>query len=307
MFGLGTQELFILVWIALLSVPSIIAALFHNKFFQKNNPKLMPYRWGYFQAWSSIFTSIVLLIIGILTLDDHDGGGIFLILVAIAFALTGIGVIWRTKWGWALLCLMSISTVIAFVIDVLYAKNRWKEFSSSQKEKGPKSDDSPKGVFWVGGTSGEGKGPFSYKEIESQIVSGGISRATLVWKEGMADWLPASETELKSYFFVEPPPLPVQKKTLPPPLPDSMPMAKSKDDYKDKDIDKEVSIKTYPSGLIVHIDERKIFGTTPLIARLSLGPHLIQLFDDANFIHAENFSYENQKEIVFDVTKQTSY
>ena len=45
--------------------------------------------------------------------------------------------------------------------------------------------------------------------LASQVKSGGLTRSTLVWKQGMAGWAAAdSVPELQSLFAAVPPPLP---------------------------------------------------------------------------------------------------
>ena len=52
-------------------------------------------------------------------------------------------------------------------------------------------------------------GPFSLAELQRQAQAGQITRATLVWKEGMAQWANAGEVaELAALFANVPPPLP---------------------------------------------------------------------------------------------------
>jgi membrane protease subunit (stomatin/prohibitin family) len=57
--------------------------------------------------------------------------------------------------------------------------------------------------------NGQPSGPFDVAAIEAKIRDGSVTRATLVWKPGMAQWA-AAETvdELKPLFAAAPPPLP---------------------------------------------------------------------------------------------------
>ena len=50
--------------------------------------------------------------------------------------------------------------------------------------------------MWHYAVGAERKGPVGQAEIEELLKSGSIDRGTLVWREGMANWLPASQTEL---------------------------------------------------------------------------------------------------------------
>jgi membrane protease subunit (stomatin/prohibitin family) len=52
-------------------------------------------------------------------------------------------------------------------------------------------------------------GPFDIPSLQSKIMSGDITRQSLVWKPGMAQWTPADQIdEFKSLFSSMPPPLP---------------------------------------------------------------------------------------------------
>jgi membrane protease subunit (stomatin/prohibitin family) len=59
--------------------------------------------------------------------------------------------------------------------------------------------------------NGQPAGPFELPLIAQKIAAGEITRATLVWKPGMANWTPAgSVTELEPLLGEQPPPLPPQ-------------------------------------------------------------------------------------------------
>ena len=49
----------------------------------------------------------------------------------------------------------------------------------------------------------EQKGPISPEEL----ISNGVTKNTLVWKNGMAQWLPAGEVHELAKLFTKPPPL----------------------------------------------------------------------------------------------------
>jgi hypothetical protein len=63
---------------------------------------------------------------------------------------------------------------------------------------------------WHYAIDGERKGPVSRLEIAALIGSGIVTQETSVWSEGMTDWNPAAQTELKSEF--------PSAKNMPPPL-----------------------------------------------------------------------------------------
>src|SRR5262249_256207 len=59
------------------------------------------------------------------------------------------------------------------------------------------------------GVAGKQQGPFDIATLQTKIGQGAFTRATLVWKQGMAGWV-AAETvpELQPLFAAAPPPLP---------------------------------------------------------------------------------------------------
>jgi len=61
------------------------------------------------------------------------------------------------------------------------------------------------------------RGSFSLEEMESLANQGDINENTLVWKKGMKEWQPLSQTELNDILPEDvPPPIP---RELPPPFP----------------------------------------------------------------------------------------
>lgn len=68
----------------------------------------------------------------------------------------------------------------------------------------------PAGVRFHIALDGKSAGPFDMDELRGHVKSGRLTRSTLVWKSGMANWVPAeSVPELKVLFADEPPPLPI--------------------------------------------------------------------------------------------------
>jgi membrane protease subunit (stomatin/prohibitin family) len=64
---------------------------------------------------------------------------------------------------------------------------------------------------WYVGVGGQQQGPFDLNALASQVASGGLTRDTLVWKNGMAAWTAAGQVpELSGAFAAVPPPLPPQ-------------------------------------------------------------------------------------------------
>ncbi len=54
-------------------------------------------------------------------------------------------------------------------------------------------------------------GPFGTDALQPYLQNGQLTRETLVWAQGMAQWIPAGQVpELASLFASTPPPLPPQ-------------------------------------------------------------------------------------------------
>jgi membrane protease subunit (stomatin/prohibitin family) len=62
---------------------------------------------------------------------------------------------------------------------------------------------------WYVGVDGSQHGPFDLGTVTGQVGAGAISRATLVWRSGMAQWAQAADVpELAHLFADTPPPMP---------------------------------------------------------------------------------------------------
>jgi hypothetical protein len=69
----------------------------------------------------------------------------------------------------------------------------------------------PGAVQFYAAVDGKQAGPFDLAALQAHISEGKISRETLVWKQGMANWAAASTVgELQNLFAAVPPPLPPQ-------------------------------------------------------------------------------------------------
>jgi membrane protease subunit (stomatin/prohibitin family) len=56
--------------------------------------------------------------------------------------------------------------------------------------------------------NGQAQGPYDKTALQSMIQNGTLTRDTLVWKQGMAEWLAAAQTPELAALFSAPPPLP---------------------------------------------------------------------------------------------------
>jgi hypothetical protein len=69
-------------------------------------------------------------------------------------------------------------------------------------------------AFWVArirssAVNGQPAGPFDVPAIQQKVAAGAVTRSTLVWRAGMAQWAAADTVpELQALFANVPPPLP---------------------------------------------------------------------------------------------------
>ncbi len=62
---------------------------------------------------------------------------------------------------------------------------------------------------WYAGIGGVQAGPFDLATLSAKVRDGSLTKATLVWKQGLPGWVPAETVpELQSLFAQLPPPLP---------------------------------------------------------------------------------------------------
>jgi hypothetical protein len=67
----------------------------------------------------------------------------------------------------------------------------------------------PGAVMFHAAINGAQAGPFGLDALAAKVKEGAISRETLVWKPGMANWTAAGQVaELQAVFAAAPPPLP---------------------------------------------------------------------------------------------------
>ncbi len=64
---------------------------------------------------------------------------------------------------------------------------------------------------WFVGAGGQQQGPFGPEQLQGMAAQGALTRETLVWSEGMAQWTAAGQVpQLAGLFSAAPPPLPPQ-------------------------------------------------------------------------------------------------
>ena len=62
---------------------------------------------------------------------------------------------------------------------------------------------------WYVARDGQRSGPLSVEQLREQIASGAVAQGTMIWKQGMSDWVAAGQVvELTASFAATPPPPP---------------------------------------------------------------------------------------------------
>ncbi len=73
---------------------------------------------------------------------------------------------------------------------------------------GPGVPPPPMPQYYVA-KGGQQMGPFTYEQLQQLVSAGQLTPQTYVWKQGLANWLPASQVpELSQLFSATPPPPP---------------------------------------------------------------------------------------------------
>jgi hypothetical protein len=80
----------------------------------------------------------------------------------------------------------------------------------NQNQQGPPPVPGGPVQFFVA-INGQQQGPYSIETLQQMIKAGSLKADSLLWKQGMANWLKASDiAEVKDLFGAVPPPLPPQ-------------------------------------------------------------------------------------------------
>jgi hypothetical protein len=67
----------------------------------------------------------------------------------------------------------------------------------------------PSAVTYFVAVEGKQTGPYDMQTLASQAVAGRLTQQTLVWTQGMAQWVPAGQVPALAGLFTNvPPPLP---------------------------------------------------------------------------------------------------
>jgi membrane protease subunit (stomatin/prohibitin family) len=85
-------------------------------------------------------------------------------------------------------------------------QNQQNQNQQNQKQSPPPI---PGASSYFIAVDGQQQGPFTMNQIRELIAQGKCSRDSLVWKEGLTDWVKAGDTaDIKGLFGAAPPPLP---------------------------------------------------------------------------------------------------
>lgn len=83
--------------------------------------------------------------------------------------------------------------------------------NQSQQQTGPPPLPNQQPVEFYAAINNQQAGPFNLAALTQMVKQNQITRETLVWKQGMANWTPAGQvSEISSIFAQVPPPLPPQ-------------------------------------------------------------------------------------------------
>jgi membrane protease subunit (stomatin/prohibitin family) len=84
---------------------------------------------------------------------------------------------------------------------------------NQQQQQGP--PPMPQGATFFAVVNGQQAGPFDVNVLRQMVTAGSLTKETMVWKQGMPNWMAAGQVqELFSIFGATPPPVPP-----PPPVP----------------------------------------------------------------------------------------
>jgi membrane protease subunit (stomatin/prohibitin family) len=95
----------------------------------------------------------------------------------------------------------------------MYAQNQFNPQTGMQNQQNTPPPPPPVSQYFVA-VNGAQQGPYDDNTFRAMIQNGTVKKETVIWKNGMAGWLPAGQVpELAAFFNSTPPPMP------PPPPP----------------------------------------------------------------------------------------
>ncbi|PLW99349.1 MAG: antifreeze protein [Marinilabiliales bacterium] len=101
------------------------------------------------------------------------------------------------------------------MMDGMNPQNQQQQQGQQQQQAGGAPPPIPGQVKFYLAVNGQQQGPYDIPALKQMVQSGQLTKDTLVWKEGMANWIAAGQVqEMSQVFGAVPPPVPP-----PPPTP----------------------------------------------------------------------------------------
>lgn len=109
---------------------------------------------------------------------------------------------------------MGMGMGFAMAGNMMNAMNQGMNPNQQQQQQGP--PPMPQAISFFAVVNGAQAGPFDLNVLKQMAGMGTFTKQTLIWKQGMANWIPAEQVpEMGQVFGAAPPPLP----PTPPPTP----------------------------------------------------------------------------------------
>jgi hypothetical protein len=180
--------------------------------FKARLPHTRPYKWGFYMGWMGILCAPIALLLLSLTVmhgEDADIFGVFVMGVwFLAHSVCGFFIVRRKQWAWVVGTILLLNP-IAWIINGIYARNRWKEFAEEAGDfplpsvphpdattpaVPPSLPTSAPGneVFFVA-IRGQRQGPYTLGQLRTMWSSGQAPADTQYWQNGMTTWYPLIE------------------------------------------------------------------------------------------------------------------
>ena len=136
-------------WLALnivAAIPAAIGSFVSEGSRRKEAPETQPYTWGLYVGFKAAILGVLLAAV---SLSAFSGGigveGFFLLLVGVAYAVSGLHTVRRKRWAWVSVTFLSFNPVL-WIINFIYGRNRWMEFAPAGRAEaipnGPPPDRS---------------------------------------------------------------------------------------------------------------------------------------------------------------------
>ena len=175
-------------------------------------PHTRPYKWGFYAGCMGIACAPLGLLSLAVIPTAKTGEDMLAIFAAgvwfLVHTVCGIFIVRRKRWAWVVGTVFLCNPII-WIIDGIYAKNRWKEFveeaggfpSTSAPHPGAATpavppplptDASGNGMFFVA-IRGQRQGPYTIGQLRTMWGSGQVPADAQYWQHGMTTWYPLIE------------------------------------------------------------------------------------------------------------------